>query len=38
MSAPISMSSPMAGSISAEESIFAFDGAEALLRAWGGGL
>ena len=38
MSAPISTSSPRSGSISGEESIFAFDGAEALLRAWGGGL
>jgi hypothetical protein len=38
MSAPISTSSQRSGSISGEESIFAFDGAEALLRAWGGGL
>ncbi len=38
MSEPISTSSPRAGSISDDGSIFAFDGAEALLRAWGGGL
>ena len=38
MSAPTSTSSPRAGSISDDGSIFAFDGAEALLRAWGGGL
>ena len=37
MSAPTSTSSPRSGSIS-DDSIFAFDGAEALLRAWGGGL
>jgi phage terminase large subunit GpA-like protein len=37
MSEPTSTSSPRAGSIS-DDSIFAFDGAEALLRAWGGGL
>ena len=37
MSAPTSTSLPRSGSIS-DESIFAFDGAEALLRAWGGGL
>jgi phage terminase large subunit GpA-like protein len=37
MSVPTSTSSPRSGSIS-DESIFAFDGAEALLRAWGGGL
>jgi hypothetical protein len=29
---------PRAGSISDNGSIFAFDGADALLRAWGGGL
>ena len=38
MSEPTSTSSPRAGSISDDGSIFAFDGAEALLRAWGGGL
>ena len=38
MSAPTSTSSPRSGSISDDGSIFAFDGAEALLRAWGGGL
>ena len=37
MSAPTSTSSPRAGSIS-DEGFFAFDGAEALLTAWGGGL
>ena len=38
MSEPTSTSSPRLGSISDDGSIFAFDGAEALLRAWGGGL
>ena len=38
MSAPTSTSSPRSGSISDDDSIFAFDGADALLRAWGGGL
>jgi hypothetical protein len=38
MSVPTSTISPRAGSISDDGSIFAFDGAEALLRAWGGGL
>ena len=38
MSEPTSTSSPRSGSISDDGSIFAFDGAEALLRAWGGGL
>jgi phage terminase large subunit GpA-like protein len=37
MSARISTSSPRGGSIS-DDGFFAFDGAEALLRAWGGGL
>jgi phage terminase large subunit GpA-like protein len=37
MSAPTSTSSPRGGSIS-DDGFFAFDGAEALLRAWGGGL
>ena len=37
MSAPTSTTSPRGGSIS-DDSFFAFDGAEALLRAWGGGL
>jgi hypothetical protein len=37
MSEPTSTSSPRAGSIS-DDGFFAFDGAEALLRAWGGGL
>jgi hypothetical protein len=37
MSERISTSSPRSESIS-DESIFAFDGADALLRAWGGGL
>ena len=37
MSAPASTSSPRDGSIS-DDGFFAFDGAEALLRAWGGGL
>ena len=37
MSEATSTSSQRSGSIS-DESIFAFDGAEALLRAWGGGL
>ena len=37
MSERISTSSPRSDSIS-DESIFAFDGADALLRAWGGGL
>jgi phage terminase large subunit GpA-like protein len=37
MSAPTSTNSPRAGSIS-DDGFFAFDGAEALLRAWGGGL
>jgi phage terminase large subunit GpA-like protein len=39
MSAPISTSSASGtASISDDGSIFAFDGAEALIRAWGGGL
>jgi phage terminase large subunit GpA-like protein len=38
MSVPTSTSSPRSGSISDDGSIFAFDGADALLRAWGGGL
>ena len=38
MSTPTLTSSPRAGSISDDGSILAFDGAEALLRAWGGGL
>jgi phage terminase large subunit GpA-like protein len=37
MSAPTSTNSPRGGSIS-DDGFFAFDGAEALLRAWGGGL
>ena len=36
MSAPISRNSPSPGSLS--EDIAGFDGAEALLRAWGRGL
>ena len=38
MSVPTSTNSPRSGSISDDGSIFAFDGADALLRAWGGGL
>jgi phage terminase large subunit GpA-like protein len=38
MSEPTSTSSPRLGSISADDPILAFDGAAALLRAWGGGL
>ncbi len=38
MSEPTSTSSPRFGSISDDDSILAFDGAAALLRAWGGGL
>jgi len=38
MSERISTSSPRPGSISDDGSIFAFEGADALLRAWGGGL
>jgi phage terminase large subunit GpA-like protein len=37
MSAPTSTTSPRGASIS-DDGFFAFDGAEALLRAWGGGL
>ncbi|MCB1372461.1 MAG: phage terminase large subunit family protein, partial [Rhodobacteraceae bacterium] len=37
MSGPTSTNSPRGGSIS-DDGFFAFDGAEALLRAWGGGL
>jgi hypothetical protein len=37
MSAPTSTSFPRAGSIS-DDGFFAFDGAEALRRAWRGGL
>jgi hypothetical protein len=37
MSAPTSTNSPRRGSIS-DDGFFAFDGAEALFRAWGGGL
>ena len=39
MSEPISTNlARVTGSISDDGSIFAFDGADALLRAWGGGL
>jgi hypothetical protein len=38
MSERISTSSPRLGSISDDDPILAFDGAAALLRAWGGGL
>ena len=35
---PISTSSPKSGPISGDGSIFDFDGADTLLRAWDGGL
>ena len=38
MSEPTSTNSPRGGSISDDDPILAFDGAKALLRAWGGGL
>ncbi|MBP7242406.1 phage terminase large subunit family protein [Amaricoccus sp.] len=38
MSEPTSTSSPRSGSISGDDPILGFDGADALLRAWGGGL